>query len=152
MVYLVRLFCNNQNLLFSNEYSELFRKIDQYSISRIAQWWSWSQLINELQPKDKYNECFVPGSLSNSSGDLDAGGLGTGTSHIKSGHKVTSDSLGSGRMFRILRRDLSLFDNKPISSFLWSQQVSYYPSKLAFAYLFPFCLSGVSRYYKLTKN
>ena len=40
-----------------------------------------------MDPRDNVaNKYFLPGSLSNSSGDLDTGGP---TSHIKSGHKVT---------------------------------------------------------------
>ena len=43
-----------------------------------------------MDPRDNVaNKYFLAGSLSNSSGTLDAG-LGPGASHIKSGHKVTS--------------------------------------------------------------
>ena len=94
--------------------------------------------LDIIDSRSSLNNGFFSGSLSNSSGELDVS-LGPGASHIKSGHKVTTESQG------FVFRELSSYDKKPISSLLCPQQVFYYPSKLAFVYLFPFCLSGSRR-------
>ena len=49
--------------------------------------------LDIIDPRSSINNVFISGSLSNSSGELDVS-LGPGASHIKSGHKVTTDSQG----------------------------------------------------------